>query len=75
MTMKHGTASTYRNHGCRCSACREAARAAHADWKATVTSRDALRHDNSTYVNYGCRCETCKAAHSAYERQRYQGAS
>jgi hypothetical protein len=29
---KHGTTSEYSNYGCRCDACREANRAAHADY-------------------------------------------
>lgn len=69
--MRHGTASTYRNHGCRCVDCREAQRV-----KITAERRrrgvrpigetqQPLKHGTTyAYRHVGCRCPPCRAANT-----------
>lgn len=64
---RHGTANGYRNHNCRCDACR----AAHAALvMATSRQRPPLAPDDprhgttNGYQNFRCRCDACRAAHS-----------
>ena len=75
----HGTPSTYKNHGCRCGACRRA----HADhqWNLRRTHLAALaagrapglRHGSpNTYTNHGCRCAACTQANTEYMRRYRQ---
>jgi hypothetical protein len=66
----HGKASTYKNHGCRCSKCTEANTAAWHRWASTVTPADASEHGTaSTYQNYRCRCPGCTAANAVRLRE------
>lgn len=70
----HGSASTYRNHGCRCELCKKA-------WAAFIAARRAIRFaaplpvgrrhgEYTTYTNYGCRCALCRKAMVAVSRRR-----
>lgn len=79
----HGDHRTYQK-GCRCDACRDAARLHHiamrAKWKADPASADRAGHGKaSTYKNHGCRCEACTAANTAdvkaYKARRRQRAA
>jgi hypothetical protein len=79
---RHGTANTYKNLGCRCNRCSEAARldarsARHARyarrllidgvWIAPVADdRHGLPY---TYNSWGCRCEPCTDAAAADRRR------
>lgn len=69
---RHGSASTYRNHGCRCQACT----AAHTEKCAQgVAARRGVPipahvgHGKvTTYNNWSCRCDDCTAAIASYRR-------
>lgn len=70
-------ASTYTNHGCRCSVCKaghtasvKARRAVRAALVATGAA-DVEHGRDSTYLNWTCRCELCRTAH-ADARRRYR---
>lgn len=71
--MKHGTASTYNNHGCRCIPCTDAQGVALQSWRSRrgrlgVHGPRQPRHGvRSQYVK-GCRCDLCRAAETAYKR-------
>jgi hypothetical protein len=54
---KHGTASHYFEHKCRCDACKEAAR----EYRKVLAEKNAS-HGNTTGYNRGCRCDACKEA-------------
>ena len=74
-TVRHGTLSGYRNHGCRCTKCRAASAAYQAEWRARPRDPDSLRHgEASTYCNQGCRCVPCTAASAAYQQAYRQQA-
>jgi hypothetical protein len=75
MTAEHGTASRYRNDGCRCQSCRDASAAKMREFRSQPHDPDSIRHGElSTYVNFRCRCAECSAASNAYERLRWQRA-
>lgn len=71
---RHGDASTYSNHGCRCQPCRDAKAAYMKAWRYANGERLAAdpgfaEHGHaSTYVNYRCRCMACTNAHRAGDR-------
>lgn len=74
-TVPHGTASRYRNNGCRCEACTAANAAVLREWRAVNGAvglrRGDPRHGTlSGYVHYGCRCPLCTAARAAYDYAR-----
>jgi len=78
--MKHGTVSTYNNHGCRCEQCKIAARAY------ARVYRESKRHGfpkepepqpvepsrwhehgtRSAYLYHRCRCDECRTANASY---------
>lgn len=78
---KCGTITGYRDHGCRCDACRE------VSCRASVTARqrryrqrvlvagvliheDAPHGSLSGYIYWGCRCQQCTEAARVYQRGR-----
>jgi len=78
--VKHGTESTYKNHGCRCDRCRAAAvdavrrrrraaaQLARAHFEATGEHYVAAVGPHGKQYCYdfrGCRCEPCRGANSA----------
>lgn len=72
----HGTIAGYRNHGCRCHACRGANakemreyRAQHASLVIDGVHPSAPHGTANGYVAYGCRCEPCTAAQRALLKQ------
>lgn len=82
MSEQPHNASTYSNHGCRCTICRKGHAAEVARMRANRKAKairvarsveDAvLPHGNySTYSNWGCRCDECRAASAAYSRAYY----
>jgi hypothetical protein len=73
--LKHGKASTYRKHACRCEDCRIAAGSSGAQARAKVATERVLVggrlvHPRGThgveggYIYYSCRCLDCTAAHT-----------
>lgn len=69
--LRHGTAASYNNLGCRCGECRTAASTARRQWVASLQGRqfDEVPHGTATgYRNWGCRCERCTAARAAEGR-------
>lgn len=72
---RHGTATGYRYHKCRCKLCRDAHAKLTAMWKKgrPPLAPDDPRHgtDNG-YKNYDCRCVRCREAKSEdnYKRRR-----
>lgn len=71
---RHGSASTYTNHVCRCDLCRAAwAQAQQRRKDARVLRLSALPPDQhgkaSTYSNHSCRCRACTDASTACKRQ------
>lgn len=67
---RHGSASTYTNHACRCVMCRAAwARAQQRRKDARLSRLSSLppaQHGQaSTYGNYNCRCRACTDANTA----------
>lgn len=77
---RHGSASTYRNHGCRCDACKKANTRSHlewshrrgyhkprAEWLAEIRLVADSRHDLAGYSR-GCRCDICRKASADYQR-------
>jgi hypothetical protein len=70
--LKHGTASTYTNRGCRCEKCRQAAREARQSWVRSLQNRkfaDVPHGTPSGYRNWGCRCDRCTTARRDEERR------
>jgi len=69
---RHGTANGYRNHGCRCGPCRDAAAEDFQQrWTAQTPpppgdERHGLR---ATYLFRHCRCQRCREANTSYARQ------
>jgi len=64
---RHGTASSYNNHCCRCDKCREAntRRIEHYRKRRSFLDSSEMPHGtDNCYTNYCCRCEDCKLAHS-----------
>jgi len=61
---QHGTTTSYRNRGCRCTACTQA----QADYmrrrRNRIKGRDVPDHvhGENGYRNYGCRCDECRTA-------------
>ncbi len=76
---RHGKASTYTNHGCRCDLCREASRTYPPHLAATVRYRRKLgqqprkigiTYEHGTrygYIRGGCRCPGCTEAMRLYQ--------
>lgn len=72
--MKHGSYSTYTNKGCRCDACKEAAREYARDLKRRKEQDGQVRslrpvavHGTySMYTHAGCRCDLCSQARRDY---------
>ena len=68
--LPHGTISRYSRVGCRCDACREAARAYQAATRANrMANPNALKHGSTTAYGSGCRCEKCCGAASTYMKK------
>lgn len=72
---RHGRASTYCNHRCRCGACRAAWSEHVAQQRAQRVAKglapDDPRHGKATtYGNWNCRCRACTDAWAAAARQR-----
>ncbi len=72
---RHGTVNGYGNRGCRCEACREAHRQAHAAYMVRVRATkelatgDGITHGTSYRYDVGCRCDECREAHNAKSRE------
>lgn len=68
---RHGTASSYRNHACRCDACREAHRLDKAARRAEGPkgTRQQAQHGTRSKYSRGCRCDECRAAVSTAARE------
>lgn len=72
----HGTRSAYNHDGCRCDACKEAARRyqreAHERRRLRLLDDPTLAPHGirSTYDNWGCRCAPCTEAKTADARLR-----
>ena len=76
---RHGKASTYTNHGCRCDLCREANRTYPPHLAATVRYRRKLgqqprkigiTYEHGTrygYIRGGCRCPGCTESMRVYQ--------
>ena len=76
---RHGKASTYTNHGCRCDLCREANRTYPPHLAATVRYRRKLgqqprkigiTYEHGTrygYIRGGCRCPGCTESMRLYQ--------
>ena len=60
--IKHGSASTYVNYGCRCDDCKEKMRQTVRDRKAAITPDDPRHGTAGFYSNHGCRCDECREA-------------
>ena len=79
--MKHGSATTYQHHGCRCRECCAAATEKMREWRRKIRQAGpppGVQHGlDSTYVNYKCRCEPCRDARTQYLIRYYtaKGAS
>ena len=81
--MKHGTATGYNYHGCRCDECRKAAtKATRASRlrgrKARDTQMPAAAHGTvGGYTNWQCRCDACLAVgrQDSIERNRIRRAT
>jgi hypothetical protein len=75
---RHGTVNGYRNLGCRCLACREAAREDHRKYMDRVRVEGRVLSEHGTELAYssGCRCDVCREAHNKrsreYKRRRAQ---
>lgn len=74
----HGRYSVYKNHGCRCGACREAyltyTREARRK-RLEKVRRGEVNFEHGTYGGYTtweCRCAECRRANSDYTRNRLQ---
>lgn len=70
---RHGTEGGYSNHGCRCTPCTEANRAAQAEDRQRRRGGDIPDYVHGTtngYSNYCCRCDECREAHNAAARAR-----
>ena len=82
---RHGTASRYVNHACRCDECRAAWREYHREWShksgrtrpreeytAERRARAEARdnHGTETRYKFGCRCADCLAANAAARARR-----
>jgi hypothetical protein len=67
---RHGTTNGYGNLGCRCDACREAARVSHAAYMTRVRAEGRIvgGHGTTTAYDTGCRCNRCREAHNAKSR-------
>ncbi len=67
-TVPHGTASGYKNYGCRCEPCRAAGLAARLATRARLTQRgkdhpELIPHGTASAVYlWQCRCPVCRAA-------------
>lgn len=80
-TPRHGLASTYQNHACRCAPCTEAQRLYGLRWRARYAAERVLidgrltaPHGNhgqpGMYTGRMCRCRPCTDAHTAASRRR-----
>lgn len=66
---RHGTASMYQNHDCRCELCRVANNAYTAGRRSMAT----VNREHSELANSpsdGCPCADCKEARKVYNQQR-----
>lgn len=68
--IKHGSASTYVNYGCRCDDCKEGARQKIRERKAAITPDDPRHGTAGFYTNHGCRCDECREAVREYAAER-----
>jgi DNA mismatch endonuclease (patch repair protein) len=66
----HGTISTYSNHGCRCTDCRQANARYHQQLLGRYRQQGG-RGEHGTDYRYrtGCRCDRCRGAHAAQDRE------
>ena len=85
---RHGTKSTYNNHGCRCSRCRKANAAAQMAYQREHGRRPiaevnaeraaAVKHGSWTMAHVRrCRCKKCRAFSrdaKRIEREKYHAA-
>ena len=75
---RHGTASVYTSHGCRCTKCRKgnATRMAQQRWrmaKVGLKPGDPRHGTRGGYVNWGCRCTQCSEVHKQACKDYYWG--
>ena len=73
---RHGSPSSYKNHGCRCEQCR-AAWAEHClkrRIERTLEPNDPRHGKETTYLNYACRCDPCTADHARRDVARREAA-
>ena len=64
---RHGTTNAYRNYGCRCTPCSQAAVEDMFERKRARRRRGLTRDDprhgtENGYSNWGCRCRSCTDA-------------
>lgn len=68
----HGV-SGYRNHGCRCTQCKDGNRQAQRRLRQRNEGRTPPTHGLSGYKNYSCRCEVCTEANREQQRAYQAG--
>lgn len=76
---RHGIASSYVNHACRCQPCRDAWSKYHQPYGAAARRRrgqlprkparpiDEIHGTRYAYVKRGCRCAECRKAAANYQ--------
>lgn len=65
---RHGTLNGYRNYGCRCDPCRQAAIEGRRRYAALPP--DDPRHGRRSTYTAGCHCGACREAQNDYIAQR-----
>jgi hypothetical protein len=70
--LKHGLASTYNHHGCRCDECRAAkALSRKGIGRVRRANGEPAPHGTTTSYSRGCRCQPCRDAVAAHARMKY----
>lgn len=68
VTYPHGTATRYRQGGCRCMSCRAAAREkVAASWALLIARLKPGHWGEQRLYAMGCRCDSCREAHRQYQ--------
>ena len=69
--VQHGKKSTYSIYGCRCNACKDAAKDYSKQYRENrpPLEDDDPRHGTANGYSYGCRCGDCTTANTDYSKQ------
>ena len=66
--IRHGTASAYVNHKCRCAVCKAHNTERKRRIRTAKVAADTPHGTYNGYLNYQCRCRPCTDANAAHRR-------